>query len=289
MTLTLQVADMTIHRIVELEARFLPALEMLPALTPDVLAENRAWLQPHSLDTDDVFKLCYQSYVVKTPHHTILVDSCLGNHKARPRPEWNMKSDDAFLRALRAAGFTVEDIDYVMCTHLHLDHVGWNTRLVNGEWVPTFPNARYVFGREEHAFWEAANRSKDNPVYLDSILPIVRAGRADLVTDDFQLGDHVRILATPGHTVGHVALCFGKKHDEAVMSGDLMHVPLQMRYPELSFKSDRDHTQAAVTRRTFLERYCDTRTLCCPAHFPSPSVGRIARWGDGFKCESIDH
>jgi glyoxylase-like metal-dependent hydrolase (beta-lactamase superfamily II) len=121
-------------------------------------------LQPDALDPDDVFKLCFQSYIVETPHHTLLVDSCLGNDKPRPRPEWHMKSDDTFLRALASAGFSVEDIDYVMCTHLHVDHVGWNTRLLNGEWVPTFPNARYVFAHDEHTFWEArqraANRSR---------------------------------------------------------------------------------------------------------------------------------
>ena len=288
MALKLQVADMTIHKIVELESRFMPALEMLPALTPELLAENRAWLQPYSLDRDDVFKLSFHAYVVETPHHKILVDSCLGNDKPRPRAEWSMRTDDSFLRALAAAGFAVEDIDYVMCTHLHVDHVGWNTRLKNGAWVPTFPNARYVFGQDEHAFWKAANETKENPVYLDSVLPIVDAGRAELVANDYALGDHVRVLPTPGHTSGHMAFCFGRKSDEAVMSGDLMHVPLQTRYPELSFRMDLDQAQAASTRRSFLERYCDTKTLCCTGHFPgAASVGRIVRWGNGFKCEGV--
>jgi glyoxylase-like metal-dependent hydrolase (beta-lactamase superfamily II) len=284
----LSVADMTIHRIVELETPFMAAREMLPGLTAEILDENRAWLQPHSLGADDVFRLCIQSYIVETPHHTILVDTCLGNHKPRARPEWSMRTDETYLRTLNAAGFALEDIDYVMCTHMHLDHVGWNTRLQDGRWVPTFPNARYVFSRAEHDYWQAVNAKDGNPVYLDSVLPVVEAGRAELVADDYQLGDHMRILPTPGHTAGHVAFCFGQAADEAVMAGDLIHVPLQTRYPELSFVRDQDMAKAAATRRAFLERYCDTGTLCCVAHFPSPSVGRVTRWGDGFRCEGVD-
>src|SRR5215218_8781444 len=194
MSLIFTVGDLTIHRIIEQETTFLPALEMLPGLTPELLAENRAWMQKaKALDADDVLILCIQSYVVQTPHHTILVDSCVGNDKPRPgRPAWNMKTDDAFMRGLAAAGFSVDDIDYVCCTHLHVDHVGWNTRLENGRWVPTFPKARYVFGKQELDYWTAENAKKQNPVYLDSVLPIVEAGRSDAVTNDHQIGDHVR-------------------------------------------------------------------------------------------------
>lgn len=287
MTSSFSVGDLTVHRILDWEGRFQAANLMLPALTPEILAENRHWLQPGSLEDDDVFRLSIHSYIVQTPHHTILVDSCVGTHKPRPMADFSMRAESPYLDNLAAAGFSVEDIDYVMCTHLHFDHVGWNTRLENGVWVPTFPNARYVFGAEEHAFWEQANRSKELPVYNDSVLPIVEAGRADLVAYDYQLGDHVRLLPTPGHTVGHVAVCFGKREDELVMSGDLMHVPLQTRYPELSFRADKDPVQSADTRRTFLERYCDTRTLCCTGHFPAPSVGRISRWDNGFRCEAL--
>src|SRR6266568_1793331 len=139
MSLKLTVGDLTIHRIIEQETTFLPALDMLPGLTPEVLAENKPWMRDAgAIDASDVLILCFQSYIVKTPHHTILVDSCIGNDKPRPlRPKWNMKSDDTYMRGLAAAGFAVGDIDFVMCTHLHVDHVGWNTRLENGHWVPT--------------------------------------------------------------------------------------------------------------------------------------------------------
>ena len=289
MSLDFKVGDLTIHRIIEQEGAFLPALEALPGLTPEVLAENRHWLAPKALDPQDKLIFCFQSYVVRTPHHTILVDSCIGNDKPRPtRPNWNMKTDDIYMRGLAAAGLRVEDVDFVMCTHLHADHVGWNTRLENGRWVPTFPKARYVFSKKEHDYWAGEHEKTPIPAIGDSVLPIMEAKRAELVSADHQLGDHVRLLPTPGHTPGHVAICLGRTGEDAVMPGDLMHSPLQARLPELSIRFDTDMSISAKTRRSFLERYCDTDTLCCTAHFPSPSVGRIKRWDDGFRCEMVE-
>src|SRR5947209_14447766 len=149
MSVTFKAGDLTIHRIIEQETTFLPALDMLPALTPERLAENRSWMrQASALDADDVLILCFQSYIVETPHHTILVDSCIGNDKPRPtRPKWNMKTDDPYLRAFAAAGISVGDIDFVMCTHLHVTHVGGNTRLEHDRWVPTVADAVAVSAR----------------------------------------------------------------------------------------------------------------------------------------------
>lgn len=289
MSLNFGAGDLTIHRIIEQEAAFLPALDMFPGLTGELLAENRPWLrQAKAMDQSDVLILCFQSYLIRTPHHTILIDSCIGNDKQRPtRPSWHMKTDEAYMRSLAAAGVGVADVDFVMCTHLHPDHVGWNTRLENGRWVPTFPNARYVFARDEFDYWREQNAKAPVVPFGDSVLPVVEADKADVVTNDFAIGDHARILPTPGHTPGHVAFAFGKGKDAAVLSGDLIHTPLQARYPELSPRFDVDPAQAAVTRRSFLERYCDTDTLCCTAHFPSPSVGKIRRRGDGFSCVPV--
>ena len=150
MSNSFRVGDLTIHRIVEMECGFTPALDFLPGLKPELLAENRSWLAPSALDAQGNLVLCFQSYIVKTPRHTILVDSCIGNDKERTaRPLWHQKKDDSFMRGLAAAGLTVNDIDFVMCTHLHVDHVGWNTKLENGRWVPTFPKARYLFSKKE--------------------------------------------------------------------------------------------------------------------------------------------
>src|SRR5690606_29070001 len=151
-------------------------------------------------------------------HHTILVDSCIGNDKPRPgRDKWHLKSDDTYMRTLAAAGLAVTDIDFVMCTHLHADHVGWNTRLENGRWVPTFPNARYVFSRTEFDHWTRQNTEAAVAPFGDSVLPVVEAGQADLVGGDHQIGDHVRLLPTPGHTPGHVSVAFGRGRDAAVV------------------------------------------------------------------------
>jgi glyoxylase-like metal-dependent hydrolase (beta-lactamase superfamily II) len=287
MTTTMRTGDVTVQRIVEQETAFLPALEVLPGLTAERLEENRHWMEPAALDSNGWLVLCFQSYVLRTPHHVILVDSCIGNHKQRPnRPKWHDKTDNTYMTALAAAGLRVEDIDIVMCTHLHADHVGWNTRLENGRWVPTFPNARYVFTAQEYDHWTAVNAKSPVLPFNDSVLPVVEAKRADMVSTDHHIDDLVRLLPTPGHTPGHVAVCFGRGGAEGVITGDLMHSPLQTRYPQLSPVFDVDPAQSAVTRRNFLERYCDSNTLCCPAHFPSPSWGHIKRWGDGFRCET---
>jgi glyoxylase-like metal-dependent hydrolase (beta-lactamase superfamily II) len=283
-----RIGDITVHRIVEQEYAFMPALEMLPELTPELLAENRAWMEPAALDKDGWLILCFQSYVLRTPHHVILVDTCVGNDKRRPtRPKWNMKTDNVYMTRLAAAGLSVEDIDFVLCTHLHPDHVGWNTRLENGRWVPTFPKARYVFGAEEFAYWTEMNAKAEVLPFNDSVLPVVEAKRVDLVTNDHVLGEFVHLMPTPGHTPGHVAVAFGRDGADGVIPGDLIHSPLQARYPELSVVFDVDKAQAAATRRQFLARYCDTGTICCGTHFPSPSWGRITRWGDGFRCEPL--
>ena len=197
-----RIGDMTIHRVVESEAPFMDAMEFLPGLTPEVLDEHRPWLQPAALESaTGKLIFCFQSYLVRTPHHVVLIDSCVGNDKDRPtRPNWHMKTDQTYMSALASAGIAVEDIDYVMCTHLHPDHVGWNTRLENGRWVPTFPNARYVFTERELAYW--TERNAQNPIgcIVDSVLPIVAANRAELVRSDHARNDHVRLLPTPGHT-----------------------------------------------------------------------------------------
>jgi glyoxylase-like metal-dependent hydrolase (beta-lactamase superfamily II) len=159
--------------------------------------------------------------------------------------------------------------------------------LENGRWVPTFPNARYLFSRKEYTYWAEEHAKAPIDAIDDSVLPIIEAKKADLVTSEHALDDHLRLMPTPGHTPDHFAVCLGRGGDAAVLTGDLIHSPLQARYPELVMRVDYDPKQASATRRSFLERYCDTSTLCCTMHFPSPSVGHIKRWGDGFRCEPV--
>ncbi len=285
-----KVGDITIHRVVEQEAPIFDPLEFFPSLTKEVLEQNRSWLQPRFIDpaTGKVV-LCIQSYLVQTPHHNILIDSCVGNHKPRPtRPFWNMLKSEAWEKGLAATGVGLGDIDYVMCTHLHVDHVGWNTRLENGRWVPTFPKARYLFADRELDFW--SKKEKDDPSNFpwitDSVLPIVAANRAEIVKSDHALGDAVRLIPTPGHSIDHFSVQVGKSGQDAIITGDMIHSPIQARYPELGMRADYDSKQAGQSRRQLFERVCDTSTLMCMAHFPSPSTGRLTRWDDGFRFVS---
>ena len=205
MTLSFNVGDLRLHRVIEQEQPFFDPLKFFPDLKPEVLQENRSWLEQSAIDPATGFlNLCIQSYVVRTRHHTVLIDSCVGNDKPRPtRPFWHMMSSDAYMRGLAAHGLSVGDIDFVMCTHLHTDHVGWNTRLENGRWVPTFPKARYVFADREYEFWKAKNAEEPVPWIADSVLPIVEAGRAQLVRSDHALDDNIHLEPTPGHTIDH--------------------------------------------------------------------------------------
>jgi glyoxylase-like metal-dependent hydrolase (beta-lactamase superfamily II) len=287
MATQIRIGEITVHRIVEQEAPFFAPLDFFPTLTKDVLDEHLGWLQPRYIDpATGKLILCIQSYLVRTPQHNILIDSCVGNHKPRPaRPFWNMLDSDRFEKGLAATGLTVNDIDYVMCTHLHTDHVGWNTRLENNRWVPTFPNAKYVFADRELAHW--TQRHKENPTaypwVTDSVLPIVEAKRVEIVKSDHALNDVVQLIPSPGHTIDHYSVQVGKSGNDALITGDMIHSPLQARYPELGMMADFDSTQAGQTRRRLFEQFCDSPTLMCTAHFPSPSTARITRWADGFR------
>jgi glyoxylase-like metal-dependent hydrolase (beta-lactamase superfamily II) len=283
--------DITIHPVVEQQGAFFDALEFFPALTKELLDENRSWLTPAFIDAKNGLVLCIQSFVIKTPHHNILVDACVGNHKSRPtRPFWNMMNSDRFEKGLAATGLTVNDIDYVMCTHLHGDHVGWNTRLDNGRWVPTFPKAKYIMSDRELAFW--SQREKDNPAsapwITDSVLPIVAAKREQIVKSDFAFNEQVQFIPTPGHTIDHFSVLVGRAGEDALITGDMIHSPLQGKYPEFGMMSDYDSKQAGQTRRKIFDRFCEEHTIMCASHFPAPSTGRVRRWGDGYKFIAAD-
>ena len=287
MTKAIALKDITIHPVVEQQAPFFDVFEFFPTLTKELLEENRSWLQPTFIDpASGKLVLCVQGFVIKSAHHNVLIDSCVGNDKPRPaRPLWNMMKSDRFGQGLAAAGLTVNDIDYVMCTHLHVDHVGWNTRLENGRWVPTFPKAKYLMADRELAFW--TQKEKDDPSGVpwitDSVLPIVAAKRAQIVKSDFAFNEQVQFIPSPGHTIDHYSVLVGRPGRDALITGDMIHSPIQGKYPELGMRADYDSRQAGQTRRQVFDRFCDADTVMCVTHFPSPSTGRVRRWGDGYK------
>lgn len=283
-TFAAQVGQIRIDRIVESENADIDPTHFFPGTTPADWERHRPWLQPRAMHPETgKLILPIQSYLLRTPAHTIVVDACVGNGKTRERPHWHLRDDPAYLEGLRAAGVAPEEVDYVFCTHLHADHVGWNTRLEGGRWVPTFPNARYVLGRRELAFWEARHAASPLPHLADSVLPVVAAGQATLADEGFALEHTVFLEPTPGHTPHHASVRLASGGEEAVLTGDVMHSPAQCAEPDWHVLPDWHPEMARRTRRAFLERYCDTGVLVCTAHFPSPSIGHIHRSGEGFR------
>jgi len=271
--------EIVIERIVESVCREFDPLEFFPGTTREDWARHRSWMEPRALDpASGNIVITIQAFLIRTRHHTILVDTCVGNHKSRPhRPFWHMLKLNTFLPRLAAAGVRPEDVDYVMCTHLHWDHVGWNTQLRDGRWVPTFPNAKYVFAQREWESIEALHRKEPQAHLVDSILPVMEARQAELVATDFALDDEVWLEPSPGHTPGHVFIRLASRGAQAVITGDCIHSPVQCLEPAWVMRADADPALAGVTRRSFLERHCDSGVMVCATHFPEPSIGRIVQ------------
>ena len=289
-----KLGELEIHRAIESEVPIFDTFTFFPDATREVVEANKDWLMPRYIDPKTIeVILCIQSYVIKTSHHTILVDTCVGNHKSRPaRPSWHMQNSP-FIEELASVGVHPEEVDFVLCTHLHVDHVGWNTKLLDGRWVPTFPNAKYIFSRYEFELWAARYEKGETVpvplVYEDSVLPIVEAGQAIIVEDTHQIDDGMWLEPAPGHTPGHVMLNLKSGEETALMSGDVIHHPLQLIRPEWSSRACEDPHLSAVSRTKMLERVADTNTLLCPAHFGSPTMGHvISHATDGFRYRLID-
>ena len=221
--------------------------------------------------------------VIESGGRRILVDTCVGNDKVRPTiPGWDRRQG-RFLADLAEAGFPAESIDTVLCTHLHVDHVGWNTRLEQGRWVPTFANARYLFAERELVFWREQNDQSFGDVFGDSVRPILDAGLADLVKHDHLVAPELRLEPTPGHTPGHVSVRLRSRGEEAVVTGDLMHHPVQCAHPEWASRADVDAELARHTRRSFLESSARSGALIFGTHFAGPTAGRVVRDGAAFR------
>ena len=279
-----QIGDISIDRVLETERPDFDPLAFFPQIPAEAWAPHKEWLQPWALDpTTGNLVFPMQSFVVRTRHLTIVVDTCVGDHKTRQRPSWNMTSSGLYLKNLAAAGVKPEAVDYVLCTHLHNDHVGWNTRLDNGRWVPTFPKAKYIMSENEWTYWEALHKETPQNQIEDSVIPIIQSGQALLVKNDHALNDEIWFESTPGHTPDHVAVRLRSRGADAVITGDLIHSPVQC--VELGWvpRPDYDAALARKTRRAFLERYCDRDVLVCATHFPSPSFGHIVPHGDAFR------
>jgi len=284
----LTIGDVTVTRVVELDRSSFEIGAMLPESTPERIAAQRDWMGPKLLDpVTGVHKACIQSYVLRTPWHTVVIDTCVGNDKPRNGvPAWHMRRG-TYLSDLAAAGVKPEDVDMVICTHLHVDHVGWNTRLEGGRWVPTFPRARYVIVREEFEFWKREGETGREEFGLidDSVMPVVEAGMADLVASDHVIDDRLRLEPAPGHTPAHVCVRLTTPAGQAIFTGDMMHRPIQVAEPEWNSRFCDDAELARKTRRGFLERHADADVIVLAAHFPV--AGRIVAPGGRARFQPL--
>jgi glyoxylase-like metal-dependent hydrolase (beta-lactamase superfamily II) len=265
----------------------IPIQTIFPQLSEADWAPHRAWLQPRFFAPDGRMLLSMHAFLVRTPQHTVLVDACIGNDKQRAYPEWTGLRTD-FLARLRAAGAAPEEVDYVFCTHFHADHVGWNTRLVDGRWVPTFPNARYLFHRPEFEHWTALPEAALPQAVRDSVLPIAEAGRHVLVEGDFALDDAIRLEPTPGHTPGHCSVRLASGGAEAVITGDMIHSPVQVAEPQWPTRACSDPAQAVRTRTAFLQRCADAPVDVLGTHFMPPTACRIVSRGGALRPRFAD-
>ena len=276
-----RVGDVTITRIVELEiaggTRFI-----LPDATPDA-CRDIAWMKPHFMTAEGKLVMSVHALVVDTGARRIVVDTCIGNDKERAIPSWS-RLQTSFLADLEAAGYPRESIDTVLCTHLHVDHVGWNTMLVDGCWVPTFPNARYLLAETEWRYWDANEEDAQNRAILaDSVRPVLDAGLVDLVDQHRRICAEVWLEPTPGHTPGHVSVHIASRGAEALITGDCIHHPCQMARTDWCSSADYDRAQGQRTREALLERYADGDVLIIGTHFATPTAGRIVRDGRSFR------
>ena len=280
--LTWQIGRVTVTKIVELEATGGMGF-VLPQATREAVRPMR-WMHPHFMDENGRLKASIHALVVATPSRRILVDTCLGNDKqGRAVPGWN-DLHGPFLQDLAAAGFPRESIDTVLCTHLHVDHVGWNTTRVDGRWVPTFPNARYLMAGSEFAYWRDQRRMAEQvTVFADSVQPVFDAGLVDLVATDHRVCDEVSLQPTLGHTPGHVSVRISSNGDEALISGDFLHHPCQMARPDWAAAVDYDPRQSTRTRQDVFAALAGTPTLLIGTHFAGPTAGHVASDGDGYR------
>ncbi|AOH86508.1 MBL fold metallo-hydrolase [Sphingomonas panacis] len=287
--MTWEIGDVTVTKIVEVEMSLGGEFLFDERVSVEEL-QKIGWLAPHFIDENGLLKISVHALIVDTPTKRILVDTCIGNDKEREIPIFaNLQTK--FLQDLEGAGFPRDSIDCVLCTHLHIDHVGWNTMLVDGKWVPTFPNSRYLFGKAEFEFWKqndvdnADGHIDQKMTFKDSVQPIWEAGLVDLVDLHEQICEEVSLEPTLGHTPGHVSVRIRSNGEDALITGDFTHHPCQIAHPDWNSHVDYDAIQSTETRRAKYAELADTGTLVIGTHYATPTAGHIVRDADGYRLK----
>jgi glyoxylase-like metal-dependent hydrolase (beta-lactamase superfamily II) len=281
--LSWQIGDVKITRIVESELPVAHKHSFLKQATPDALREM-PWLYPHFVTGDGAMVLSIHALLVDAPGVKLVVDTCIGNDKARALLRGQKLQTD-FLKHIAQAGFPREKVDAVICTHLHVDHVGWNTMLDGGKWVPTFPNARYLFGKTEYDYWMKEGSGENLEIMADSVTPVVEAGLVQQVGMDHRISPELRLVPTPGHTPGHVSVVIESKGETAVITGDMIHHPCQFARPDWLSAFDADQAAANARRHTMFKEWADKPILVIGTHFAAPTAGHIKSDGNAYRFE----
>jgi len=287
MTTLITVGDAEIRSVLEMQLPQRPIAWL--GADADLIEANRHWLAPHFLQEGDTWSLNFQSWILRVDGKVIVVDPCNGNGRPHPMPIFDML-DIPFIERFEATGTHPDEVDYVFCTHMHHDHCGWNTQLRGGRWVPTFPNARYLFVQREFDRWNPRGANYqgvdyNEGVYERSILPVVEAGRADFLPDNYDLCASLRIEPAYGHTLGHSFMRLSSRREEAIFTGDAFHHPLQLTAPEIQFGDCDDTAEAVETRRKLVETALAAEPLLIPAHLPFPHAGWVRRRDGGIVFE----
>lgn len=280
----------TLDKVIDLDPFRLPLQFLMPKADLEALRPHRSILEPHHVDfaAGDAL-LGLHSLVLRVGGLTVLIDTCVGEHKPRPRrADWHDRAATGYLERLAGTGVRPQDVDIVLCTHLHADHVGWNTRLDNGRWVPTFPNARYLIGKTELAHWQAEEARDpgrhNHGAYADSVLPVVEAGLVETVENGFEIAGGARLMGLPGHSPGQLGLCLDcGKRGQAFFCGDVMQTPVQVLRPEWSSQFCADPEMAARTRIDLLDRAVEGGALVVPAHLRHAWGMTIERDGQNYR------
>jgi glyoxylase-like metal-dependent hydrolase (beta-lactamase superfamily II) len=277
-----QIGEVSVTRVVETEMKMRP--EHRAGFIEEASLERlreMPWLFPHFVSEEGIMKLSIHALLVQAPGLNLVVDTCIGNEKPRALIGGKAMQTD-FLDQLEAAGCPREAVDTVVCTHLHVDHVGWNTMRDGDQWVPTFPNARYLIGRAEYEHWSAEEDPENQAILSDSVRPIFDHDLATLVEMDHRVSDEIRLIPTPGHTPGHVSVAIESKGERALITGDLLHHPCQFGHPEWSPKFDSDPVEGATMRRSVMDRIAEEPVLVIGTHFSEPTAGHVRRDGEAF-------
>jgi len=287
--MAIRIGDAEISRAEEFTLQF-----PIKRLTRDqsILDANADWLTADFYDrTTQSLTMVFHTWIVQVDGLTVVIDPCNGNGRSRPAVPFFENLDTPFLERFEATGVRPDQVDMVFCTHLHCDHCGWNTRMQGGRWVPTFPNARYLFVRREVERWDPRQPGHSPAefnvgVFEDSVRPVLDAGLADLVEDRHAVSSSLAIEPSWGHTLGHSTMRLSSAGDAAFFTGDAFHHPLQVVRPDLNMDGGDDVALAGQTRARLVREMAELDAMIMPAHFPDPYCGRVRKAGDGYRFEA---